>query len=197
MKACEWQPMTADDLDGVAEVAMQTFVDHFEEQERFAERLALGEKYCAVLRRPDGSVCGYLLAYPSPIAKLPALNEPIGLSAQEAEAVYISDLAVLPEARGTGVTRPVINRVVRQAKEDGFKAVTLVGSTIPPACGRGMAFSFRSVLTFAFRWPATETAHASWCAISMVDRVHQVPDGNRCVPVFRRRALCPGLRGGP
>lgn len=126
MKGYEWQQMTADDLDGVAEVAMHTFPDHFEETERFAERLRFGPEYCAVLRSPGGAVCGYLLAYPSPSAKLTPLNQPIGSSGQEADAVYISDLAVLPEARGAGVTRAVVDRVVRLARKDGFKAVTLV-----------------------------------------------------------------------
>lgn len=126
MKGCEWQAMTAGDLDGVDIVARQTFPDHFEEPERFEERLALGQKYCAVLRRPDHAVCGYLLAYPSPFAKLSALNEPIVSSDQGADAVYISDLAVLPEARGSGVTHAVIDRIARFAKEDGFRAITLV-----------------------------------------------------------------------
>lgn len=134
MAGYEWQPMTTDDLDGVDAVARQTFPDHFEEPERFEERLALGQKYCAVLRRPDGAVCGYLLAYPSPFAKLSALNAPIGSSGQNADAVYISDLAVLPEARGSGVTHGVIDRTVRLAKEDSFRAITLV------AVNRSVAF---------------------------------------------------------
>jgi len=126
MKGCVWQPMTVDDLDGVDAVARQTFPDHFEEPERFAERLALGQKYCAVLRRPDGAVCGYLLAYPSSSAKITALNAPIQPSTGGADAVYISDLAILPEARGAGVTHAVIDRLVRLAREDGFRVVTLV-----------------------------------------------------------------------
>lgn len=126
MKGCEWQPMAADDLDSVDAVARQTFPDHFEEPERFAERLALGQKYCAVLRWPDGAVCGYLLAYPSSSGKVTALNAPIQPSTGGADAVYISDLAILPEVRGSGVTHAVIERVVRLAREDGYKAITLV-----------------------------------------------------------------------
>lgn len=65
-------------------------------------------------------------AYPSSSGKITALNAPIQPSTGGADAVYISDLAILPEARGAGVTHAVIDRLVRLAREDGFRVVTLV-----------------------------------------------------------------------
>ncbi|WP_404335478.1 GNAT family N-acetyltransferase [Sphingomonas sp. MMS12-HWE2-04] len=93
--------MTAGDLDGVVAVAAVAFPDHPEGRACFAERLALAPETCFVLQGGEG-VAGYLIAYPWPLGSIPPLDTLLGSLPADRAAWYLHDLALLPEARGTG-----------------------------------------------------------------------------------------------
>lgn len=118
--------MTIEDLDGVVAVAALAFPDHFEERVRFEERLMLSPSSCFVLVDPYRVVMGYLIAFPWPLDRVPPLNSAIGAIPEDAEALYIHDLALIPEARGQDYTRAIIDRIIAQAQASGWKAVALV-----------------------------------------------------------------------
>ncbi|MGX1803571.1 GNAT family N-acetyltransferase, partial [Brevundimonas naejangsanensis] len=88
-----WRAMTPDDLDGVVAVAQLSFPDHPEERACFANRLQLYPEGCFVLAADDGSIMGYLVAYPWVLNAAPALNVLIDAIPAEAEVVYLHDLA--------------------------------------------------------------------------------------------------------
>ena len=122
-----WRPMRPDDVAGVVEVARLSFPDHFEDQACFENRLALYPRGCFVLTEgPQGSVRGYLIAYPWRAGSAPALNTVIEGLPADADLIYLHDLALHPQARGGGATAAVVDRLVGQAMEDGWPAVALV-----------------------------------------------------------------------
>lgn len=122
----EWRPMTPGDIDGVVAVARLSFPDHFEARECFAERQALAPEGCFVLSDAAGTVMGYLMAYPWKRNAAPPLDSLIGAVPEDAEVVYLHDLAVHPETRGGGHTRAIVERLAEQAKAAGWPEIALV-----------------------------------------------------------------------
>ena len=126
MPQLEWRPMTPADIDGVVAVARLSFPDHFEARECFAERQALAAEGCFVLSDEAGSVRGYLMAYPWRRNSAPPLDSLIGAIPEEADVVYLHDLALHPETRGGGYTRLIVERLAEQAKAAGWREIALV-----------------------------------------------------------------------
>lgn len=117
--------MRESDLDGVAVLASIAFPGHFEEQACFAERLALFPDGCFVLAARD-EIMGYLIAYPWVPGAIPPLNSLLGCLPVTAEAVYLHDLALHPDARGHGVVRPMIERLAGTLGALGTRQIALV-----------------------------------------------------------------------
>jgi GNAT superfamily N-acetyltransferase len=120
-----WRPMRESDLEGAAAVAAIAFPDHFEERACFAERLALFPGGCFVLAAPDG-IMGYLIAYPWTPGAIPPLNSLLGSLPATAEAVYLHDLALHPDAREHGAARPMIERLADTLRLLGTRQIALV-----------------------------------------------------------------------
>lgn len=121
-----WRPMTPDDIDGVVTVARLSFPDHFEARACFAERQALAPEGCFVLSDEAGTVMGYLMAYPWQRNSAPPLDSLIGAVPEDAEVVYLHDLALHPDTRGGGHTRLIVERLAEQAKAAGWREIALV-----------------------------------------------------------------------
>ena len=122
----EWRAMTAADVDGVIAVAAVGFPDHFEGRDCFENRLALNPGGCFVLARDDGPPQGYLIAYPWTADAAPALNTRIDAIPDDASVMYLHDLALDPAVRGSGWSRPIVERLAADARAAGWPALTLV-----------------------------------------------------------------------
>lgn len=120
-----WRPMTAADLDAVVAIAAIGFPDHFEDRACFENRLALHSSGCRVLAGEAG-VKGYLVAYPWRAGAAPALNARIEAIPDDADVVYLHDLALHPDARGQGWSRPAVERLAEEAKAAGWATLALV-----------------------------------------------------------------------
>lgn len=120
-----WRPMTDADLDAVAAIAVVAFPDHFEGRPLFANRLALAAQGCFVLARGE-AVLGYAVAYPWRANAAPALNTLMDAIPADADVLYLHDLALHPQARGTGATREIVERLAEQARGRGWPAMALV-----------------------------------------------------------------------
>ncbi|RZJ86127.1 MAG: GNAT family N-acetyltransferase [Brevundimonas sp.] len=118
--------MTPADLDGVVEVARIGFPDHFEGRDCFENRLALSPDGCFVLAATDGPVRGYMVAYPWRRASAPVLNTVIDALPDDADLMYLHDLALHPRARGGGHARPVVEALAVRAREQGWPELALV-----------------------------------------------------------------------
>lgn len=130
MTELNWRPMTPWDLDGVTAVAKLSFPDHPEDYACFANRLALNPDGCFVLageaRGEDAPIMGYLVAYPWRRNAAPPLNTLIDAIPEDADVVYLHDLALYPAARGGGHTRPIVERLAERSKAAGWRDIALV-----------------------------------------------------------------------
>jgi GNAT superfamily N-acetyltransferase len=126
LNTLHWRPMTGADLDRVAAIALIAFPDHFEGRPMFANRLELAARGCFVLAEGDGEPMGYAISYPWRIDSAPPLNALIDEIPADADVIYLHDLALHPEARGTGATREIVERLADQARSRGWPAMTLV-----------------------------------------------------------------------
>ena len=136
-----WRAMTADDLDAVTEIAAIGFPDHFEGRDCFANRLALNPGGCFVLAEGAGPPMGYLVAYPWRRDSAPALNTLIESIPDDAGVLYLHDLALHPDARGQGGSRPIVERLADEAKAAGWPALALVAVNNAAPFWEGLGFT--------------------------------------------------------
>lgn len=137
--ALNWRPMTAEDLDAVAAIAVIAFPDHFEGRPLFENRLALHPQGCFVLAN-ETRVGGYLIAYPWRRHSAPPLNTLIEALPDQPELIYLHDLALHPEARGGGYTRTIVERLADQSRAAGWPALALVAVNDAAAFWRRQGF---------------------------------------------------------
>jgi GNAT superfamily N-acetyltransferase len=121
-----WRPMTAADLHAVQAVAGLVHPAYPEDEAVFAERLRLVPEGCHVLVDEEGLLLGYLVSHPWPVGAAPALNALLGEIPAGPANWYIHDLALLPEARGSGAARRIIAQVADSARRAGCTGLALV-----------------------------------------------------------------------
>lgn len=139
MPDLSWRPMMEGDLEGVVAVARVAFPNHPEDRACFAERLGLNPGGCFVLDGAEG-VRGYLVAYPWRRDTAPALNALIGAIPDDADVLYLHDLALDPRARGAGHARPIVERLARHAAAEGWPAIALVAVNDAALFWEGLGF---------------------------------------------------------
>jgi GNAT superfamily N-acetyltransferase len=136
----KWRAMAAADIDGVVDVARASFPDHFESRACFENRLTICPAMSFVLADADDAVRGYLFAYPWKGETAPALNTLIDALPDDADRIYLHDLALDPAARGGGHTRSIVERLVDQVRADGWKRIALVAVNDATAFWQRMGF---------------------------------------------------------
>jgi GNAT superfamily N-acetyltransferase len=120
-----WRAMARRDLDAVVRIADRVHIDYPERPEIIAEKFALYPQGCLILDGSDGAI-GYALAHPWHRSDPPKLDHPLGAIPDDADTYYLHDLALLPEARGTGAGRAALELIVAQAKRAGFADISLI-----------------------------------------------------------------------
>lgn len=125
MAMIDWRPMTATDLPAVLAVAGVVHPGYPEDEAIFAERLRLFAQGCLVLEGADGPI-GYVIAHPWRRAAPPALNSLLGELPPQADCFYIHDLALLPQARGSGAGSVVVARLAEIAVRACLPRLALV-----------------------------------------------------------------------
>ncbi|WP_374600254.1 GNAT family N-acetyltransferase [Brevundimonas sp.] len=135
-----WRSMTEADIHGVVTVARQSFPDHFESRACFENRLAICPAMSFVLADADDAVRGYLFAYPWKGETAPPLNTLIEAIPADADRIYLHDLALDPAVRGGGHTRAIVERLIDQARMDGWTTMALVAVNDATAFWQRMGF---------------------------------------------------------
>lgn len=120
-----WRPLTPDDLGAVEAIAAVVHPDFFEAPEVFAERQRLYPAGTHLLEI-GGRPAGYMLSHPFRLNSLPALNALLGVLPDGADTYYLHDLALLPEARGTGAAGAIVRTLAAHAGAAGFASMSLV-----------------------------------------------------------------------
>ena len=117
--------MTPADLQAMLAIADVVHPNYPEDSAVFVERLALYPDGCLVLIR-DGRPVGYIVSHPWTYAQPPALNSLLGTLPVPPTTYYIHDIALLPDARGTGGANAVVTRLIAQAGALGVDNTSLV-----------------------------------------------------------------------
>lgn len=120
-----WRSMREADLAVVKPLADRIHPDHPEDMPVFAERLRLYPAGCLVLLEHD-RIAGYALSHPWRLGEPPPLNTPLHRIPADASTFYIHDVALLPEGRGKGHARAVVEHLAEHAGAAGFDNLSLV-----------------------------------------------------------------------
>jgi ribosomal protein S18 acetylase RimI-like enzyme len=121
----EWRPMRAADLDAVEAIAAIVHPRFPEDRAVFAERLSLYPDGAGLLV-VEGTPAGYVLAHPWRARSFPPLDSLLDALPENAESLYIHDLALLPTARGLKAGVFVVLTLLARAKAAGFARTSLV-----------------------------------------------------------------------
>ncbi|THF60688.1 GNAT family N-acetyltransferase [Pseudothauera rhizosphaerae] len=100
--------------------------EYHERAEVFASRLALAPGGCWLGER-GGRAAGYVIAHPWCGVQPPQLHVPLDeLPAAGAAAVFLHDMAVCPQARGSGLAQALFRKVRAWAAEQEAREIMLV-----------------------------------------------------------------------
>jgi GNAT superfamily N-acetyltransferase len=119
-----WRPMHAGDLPDVERISAIVHPRYREREEVPAERLRLFPAGCLIATR-DGATIGYAVAHPAITAHPPALDTLLGALPDDANCLYIHDLALLPEARGLRLGVAAIELLTDVARTHGLPRLAL------------------------------------------------------------------------
>jgi GNAT superfamily N-acetyltransferase len=117
--------MVEADLADVMAVAERVHPEHPEDAAVFEERLALFAAGCAVLA-DDVRLYGYRLGHPWILAEPPGLNTLLARLPATPDTLFLHDLALLPEARGEGHAREIVEETLALARASDLGCVSLI-----------------------------------------------------------------------
>jgi GNAT superfamily N-acetyltransferase len=115
-----WRPMVLADLAAAERVAEVVHADYPERPEVFAERLALFPAGCLIM---EG---GYVVAHPARRGAPPPLDALLGALPDDADALHLHDVALLPELQGRGLGGAALRAVAAIAVHHGLPWLSLV-----------------------------------------------------------------------
>ncbi|MEM9235026.1 MAG: GNAT family N-acetyltransferase [Pseudomonadota bacterium] len=123
--AFDWRPMEKADVPDVIQVAAQIHTDYPEADEIFMERQGLFPAGCLIFSH-GGSTAGYLLSHPWHFAQPPELDTLLQDIPAAPTTYYIHDLALLPDARGTGAAHKAVEAACTIAVHESLATISLV-----------------------------------------------------------------------
>lgn len=121
----QWRAMSVADLPAVSALAACIHPSFPEDEAVFAERLRLYPPGCRVLEGKQGLVA-YIVSHPWRHLEPPPLNALLRALPQQSSTFYIHDLALAPEARGTGAAALVIDALADLASKTGLPMMSLI-----------------------------------------------------------------------
>lgn len=124
MSKPHWRPVRASDLAAISAIAARIHPDLFERPEVLAEKMRLCPDGCRVLVANE-TIVGYGLAHPWKQHRIPPLDGFLTGLPDDADCLYLHDVAVLPGARG-GVARAYVATIEQLARASRIAALALV-----------------------------------------------------------------------
>ena len=119
-----WRQMTSLDMPDVGAIADIVHPGFPEELPVLAEKQRLypeGARLLEIGGRPSG----YLFSHPWPARTIPPLNTLLRRLPAATPSYYLHDLALLPEARGSGAAPAIVSAIIRHALNAGFGELAL------------------------------------------------------------------------
>ncbi|MBB4360323.1 GNAT superfamily N-acetyltransferase [Bradyrhizobium sp. CIR18] len=124
MSKPHWRPAHASDLPAISAIAARIHPALPESPEVLAEKMRLYPDGCRVLITGD-ETAGYGLSHPWKQHRIPPLDGLLARLPDDADCLYIHDVAVLPDFRG-GVVRPYVAEIEQLARAAGIATLALV-----------------------------------------------------------------------
>ena len=119
------RPLEPGDISAALAIQSQAYPAFLREDEAaFASRIAIKASYCLAATR-DGELVAYLLAHgwlglaPPPVGAILPAEAP-------SDILFIHDLAVSPQGRGSGIGRDLVARAFELATRDGLDTAELI-----------------------------------------------------------------------
>jgi GNAT superfamily N-acetyltransferase len=125
MRKPHWRPAHASDLPAIGTIAARIHPDLPESPEVFAEKMRLCPDGCLVLAA-ENAIAGYGLAHPWMQHLIPPLDGFLKTLPDDADCLYVHDVAVLPDFRGGGVARAYVATIEGVARSSGIATLALV-----------------------------------------------------------------------
>ncbi len=124
---CVLRPLQASDLPAVLRLQARAYPPAYHEGvEVFASRLALAPGGCWFAER-GGQAAGYVIAHRWAESRPPDLHAPLATSrAGERDVVFLHDMAICPQARGSGLAQGLFRKVRAWAMREGLAEIVLV-----------------------------------------------------------------------
>ncbi len=117
--------MSLNDLIAVEHIQAEAYAGYFlESGDVIAQRFRLSPATAWVAER-EGQVCAYLVGYWSKVGKINPLNAPFAL-VEEANCLYLHDLALLKMVQGFGVGKKLVNTAMKYALDESAHALALL-----------------------------------------------------------------------
>ena len=132
-QAASWLPMTMNDIEPVDRIANLIHPGFPERPEVFAEKLSLFSKGFSKLVNSNGTVVGYGISHPWKLLSIPPLDAFLGALPAAPDCMYMHDVAILPEARGSGASAAYIKglkTVTRNLSLSKLACVAIYGAEI-------------------------------------------------------------------
>jgi len=132
--------MSLSDLIAIEHIQAEAYAGYFlESADVIAQRFQLSPSTAWVAER-DGQVCAYLVGYWSRVGKINPLNAPFAL-VEDANCLYLHDLALLKVAQGFGVGKKLIHAATEFALGNSARALALLSVQNSKEFWQGFGFS--------------------------------------------------------
>jgi GNAT superfamily N-acetyltransferase len=119
-----WRRAHASDLAAISAIAARIHPELPERPDVLAEKLRLYPDGCRVLATGN-AIAGYGLAHPWMQQQIPPLDDFLERLPEDADCLYIHDVAVLPDHRG-GAARAYVAEIEQLARSSGLARLALV-----------------------------------------------------------------------
>lgn len=150
------RPIRDDDWEAIVTIENAAYTElPPESMETLQSRVLLSPETCFVAVNEDNTVLGYCLAHRWVPDGAPALHE-ILCALPESKNLYLHDLAVAPDAQGTGVARLICRELLALAGQKRFLSLTLV--SVQNSASFWRKFGFVEVPTIKLSPSYTENA---------------------------------------
>lgn len=123
-----WRAMRADDVDSVDAIAAAVHVNFPEPKAVFANRQAQYPQGCMILEQAGENgprALGYMIAHPWPMDQEPPELGALVDQMPQADALYLHDVAILADARGSGAGGAALDHLMDFARHQGFARIWL------------------------------------------------------------------------
>lgn len=120
-----WRPASFSDLSAILAIAAQIHPDLPERLEVYAEKLRLFPDGCLALVAGE-DIVGYGFSHPWKRHEIPPLDTFLAQLPDDADCLYVHDVAVLPAFRGRGTVKQFVERIAALARSARIGTLALV-----------------------------------------------------------------------